>query len=1427
MYGGIGQQYTINTFNRGIAKDLHHDLPIGQMRDSYISSDRMAVHHELINALRVVTGDEQVGNNIASGTPNLLLLGLIEMGGYLYTFWANSSDTSIAIYRDYTLIGDSADFPGSYSSGYLYIDFNLDSGELAVTDNDQVPVLLDVSDMYDLRATTTYTTAYDKTLYEVNQEANLTQPVFRGLSPVGLGGGAKLGSHAYAYRLVSNNGDETPWSPVTPFIPVPEGYGQGNESNYVPGAKTYGGPASLINSRYSVNISFRVVNQAGFDYVEVKRISNDVGGPVEYTAAAEFIRLSQDISSSIINIIEFSDAVGLNWAPLDESNTVQTNSIATARTVRFYDGRLVLGGVTYETRLFSDDTVFNDFSGVASQGIAFKESLGVEGYTDIDAQVYKKSQRLGERYSYALELWDDAQNKSFAIPIPDLINFKFPERRDEFGSGEVAYSPDSTYAESTDANIALTYEVYDQDDDTKGNNRAHNVVVTNGKYQPITPTSRNDNDDYDLALLIGYDIDGATSYLPECHGHEILATGMKIAGIDTTKLPDWISGISIVRSASAGRVIAQGLATYALIEQAIAATSPALQKSLTKIWLYSPELDSVIGDKAAIFDDMIANPANYQIQLVSPVAWFPEYYSGYESSSEGGKIDFVTNAMATFSADKINPYDTIGNTGHSGYVSFNTWRNTSAVTMPTDNIFDVSAAVQNSIEGKEGRSKYLEVTLGSAIYNNANIATADTPISANARNFHEPFYVVNIIRDGAVVADNNGDVFKEIGHHIKLKSLVGIGSGVIDQRVTITSERVEDFHDSTAGASTDFRYIYVNGLRWLDVTAWSTGDINTIRGASMPFTLNGCELSYGIYEVFQRRGRYSIYFPYVDTLGADMVPDAGDEIEVWYDNRNPIDILLGDTVIGPASFIPIDVSTDSNWSSSNADKEKHFKFSCAFPFADFTFLGNYSQPDDVASGTPGDRYTSSVLTHFSYVRQWLVSFMCESTVNLPFVYKDFFPYKNYVMRPNTYPVKPGEDSVEKYLSDINMWPEYNTDYPDEYINWRFGGFHFPGGYNFDYNKQHSTIYSEAPVGITEVLDYPKRLQWGIKRSQASLYNGVSKLFPSTNTYDIKLKGASEINILYDQYTGKGNNLYTVLDRGVVGLITDKRLLRDGVANELGVILSDSGFIQGEIWLDQFTGTPDLRWRGRAEGTFRTDQGAYMPGLIFVGDNDLHLLTGNTVISIGTNFRSTLREVISNIEDTNILTATIDPVRNELWVMINGTIYIYSFSINNWVATVSGTEIVGLANSKIYDDTRLARLDVVKHGPYEGNYTAFIAKTHVDYDWDADAGLGTNPVSSVIFAVTPGIDGQYEFTDIFVNSGPAPASITAAIDVDFTDIFTMTSSGFKSVDQLWRMTLGETAAGATLIGNTLYVKLTFATETDAVLGYVKTGYKKIT
>jgi hypothetical protein len=576
-------------------------------------------------------------------------------------------------------------------------------------------------------------------------------------------------------------------------------------------------------------------------------------------------------------------------------------------------------------------------------------------------------------------------------------------------------------------------------------------------------------------------------YNTERHGTRKSAVGLSIGGIDATKLPPWVKSFSVVRTPAAGRVVCQGIAMYALTPQS-PGSSPSLVKAKDKVWFYSPETDPNIGDKISIFDDIKANPSNYQIQLVSPVGFFTDVYSAYQGDAGAAgytvKIDMISHAiMGGNNVDSMEPigFDASNEIGvGEGRVTFGRFRNEyswpyvggqGSGLVSSNLTFNIAGASEVALNGygdisNRSRTPYLELSLSTELYYYTDV-DSESGDTNTSRNFHEPWYVVNIIKEGEEIANNNVNSYNDIGHFIKLESLIGLGNGESDQVFELINERIEDVY--TLGETTNqYRYIWVDGQPWLGVDNVATGSINTYRAALFSaglFTPTGGLTCYGIYKaayVLKTTGDYYyISFPYSNTGGVPICPIAGAEVKIKYNNNSPIELFLGDTYVHDAIFAPIDCNLENQRNLSTASG---VLLNAPMPYFNFIMAATgYYQPRNPEGG-------GGVITNvfeqggggnphqMEFIRQWLVSFGCESSVNLPFIYKNYFPNRNYVMRPAIYNAKLDSETVAEYLDDVGIYSYYNTDYPDECLNWGYGGFHLPSGANWDYEKNFMIKY---------------------------------------------------------------------------------------------------------------------------------------------------------------------------------------------------------------------------------------------------------------------------------------------------------------------------------------------------------------------------------
>src|SRR5665647_308718 len=379
-------------------------------------------------------------------------IGGIWLNGYVVTFYRDSIAGLTYIYANSLLIGQHVDYPRQMFD----IDVNEETWEMVITDNVTVPIVLDLQDMLDAQVAgeLIYFDDYDYKLYSVNKPLQLNQPVFVQLEDLGAGSGLKFGSYAYAACLASKSGESTPWGPITPYIPVPES-GVSLVSNavdgYFHGLKTWGGKTELTPGRYGIRLRLRIANMSGFDYIKVKRYANNTGQPISYTPTAEFIILTTSADGSLIDIktdpytiVDFVDSNTKDWAILDDSVNQTYSTIKTARTARFYDRRIILGGIVYESKLLIDKDIFITEPNVNRIAFPIVKTLesGVHiGFSDIYNQVYNKSLRCGERYGFGAKLYDEQGNTLFTVPLKmqefkdDFTNFQFPNRRDKMPTG--------------------------------------------------------------------------------------------------------------------------------------------------------------------------------------------------------------------------------------------------------------------------------------------------------------------------------------------------------------------------------------------------------------------------------------------------------------------------------------------------------------------------------------------------------------------------------------------------------------------------------------------------------------------------------------------------------------------------------------------------------------------------------------------------------------------------------------------------------------------------------------------------------------------------------------------------------------------------------------------------------------------------------
>lgn len=1056
---------------------------------------------------------------------------------------------------------------------------------------------------------------------------------------------------------------------------------------------------------------------------------------------------------------------------------------------------------------------------------------------------------------------------SVVTPNVSLQNYsevQFPERRTPIPVVEQSFSPAaqtiSTNKSWNPTGSGITDKVYELIDnlriqkDTDSNVRTILNLLDGNKYRPMTPTGRDDGyiggsgnggggiDFSGLGTEYMATADGLSYNTPR-HGTRKSTMGLKIAGIDTTKVPEWVKAISVVRTPPAGRVVCQGIAMYALNLRP-PDSHPSLYKYLNRLWFYSPELDPTIGDKSNLFDAIKSNPSDYQVQLVSPVGFFTDVYSAHYSSSGPAisRIDMISYAiMGGDGVHSMEPvgFDTAAQIGiGEDRVTFGRFRNVYPTHSQGDGlinddlVFSIQSAYEPDLlsfnnESDKSRTPYLELILSSNIYDNSHVDDV-IGTDSTARAFHEPWYIVNIIQNGRHVPNNNINSYRHIGNYIKLTSPIGLGNGEATQSYELVDEREEDV--LTLGASaTQYRYIWIDGKPWLGVNNIAAGTVDSYRadlGSMGYFIPSGGRTCYGMYLY-----TYSdlttgplkvISFPYLEyPSGNSICPKSGDVIEVRYDSNASIDVFLGDTVVDDAIFAPIDV---------NVDQEEYRTgvfLNAPMPFYNFTFASNYVRPIYKETIEP------AVTNFMHFIRQWIVSFGCESTVNLPFLYKDYFPNRNYVIRPAHYDEKSVDDSLEIYYGKHNISANgYIIDYGDEYLRWGYGGFHIPGGANFDYQKSlHLRAFTKPTSGTQEQLSFMKRLHWS---SESLVGYPSSRAFIPTNVYDLMNDKAQQISILYDVLSDKGNNLYVITDYGAGLILTDKKMITDAGGNALTILTSDSTLIQGELWLNPSIGCPKEFWRGKTEGNVKLPNNIIVPVLIFPNYTDIIMLNSNQFLAIADNNRQMIQEKLTGVDTagttfSTLMHSVIDEYKNDLIFRIGSSSFIFNFDQNNWVGSIihrsptAGKEVVKTLFIP-WIETRDARSTVAQISYNPSDH-------HKDVAFMCNSPMPVNPTPYypyVIFSVTPVLGSVVEFTDMFISATHKPYTVMISMDRNFSSFSTITVDQIRDYNTGWYHIDGfPQVGGKKMIGKTMFVRINYPDHANFYgIKLVKTGYREI-
>jgi hypothetical protein len=1418
-------------------------------------------------AVYPVMGDDVLYGNTqgkVANSANHTALGIKVCNQKVVEVYWDASDSKVEIWIDGVLCGDHYDL-GALSE--VSMDYDPVDDNLVLTSIDRHTLFLNIQDMINNNAGTKYKAAFDWTLYTLQGKVQLDQPVFAGLSDVGVGGGLVPGSYSYSFRFVDADGNRSTWGPSTPMIPVPWTY-EPNLFYSFPGTKVLGGNATMGNSRYGIKIRTRLTNLSGYSYVEIKRVANKNGTSIDYSASPEIIALTRDANGVLVNldspsvvVITFLDRNDLNWLTYSEVSVDESTSIQSSRKVKIYDNRIVLAGVKYESKAISGNIfAANGESKVANPIMVDLKEIG---YSDVYNQTYMKSYMSGEKYGFGLLCWGDFGSGSFVIPIEvngghSLRSYQFPNRREVltgisetqsitymnqraivYGSLPLAATIDSYNG----ANVDYTFESFTINGAKDTSKTLSDIPVSigdDGNYRPIRPTKQYggyaDNSrlsDISCDFPIYEIADNLFSLSTNVYRPSYWARGLAIQC--PQNLPSWVRGFSVVRTQAAKRVVCQGIGMYAISAQGTyngTAITSSADKYLNRFWLFAPDIDGAVGIEPLIFEDIINNPSKYKIQLVSPLGFTTRPYAGVHAAALSArdmwnKIDMVTHAHFYYE-NYLHNGDSTANIGRGdGYVSFGRFRNTSAQAAAIDDnqyVFGINNAYKK--HGGEfgklaGRGSYLEVVVDSDIYNYDDDLQDSSFTDTTNRNFHEPWYMINIIQEGADIVDNNINTYLDIGHHQKLSSIIGIGTGLVGQKFEIVDERPEDYRTYAAGAGAE-RVIYVNGQKWLDMTYIQIYETSNYSTARTDFSTNG----YFVYRSVTYYGMYSwqnisgvdyIIFPHVRLNSSAIIPASGVQIEVRMDVTKPINIFGGDTTVGMASFCPVDIGM--NWRSPSAYIQDWapgslFLLAGPMPHSQYEWydLNFYKIPFFFEDGSsPVYANPTADNLRLDYIRQWMVTFICESRMNLSMAFGDGYPYGSYVLRPAYYTSKNASETTEQYYSRIGVHSSYYVDYGDEYVNWGYGGFRVPASTNFDYSKELNKAYISQPTtGYTEVSTYSDRLIWSLTRKPGVTNSPSFRTFPVGNYYDLSRMDMGAITFIHDSLSPRGNNLCLLTERGCVMLLTNKVDITDVLARGVAMAALEGSFIGQEIWLSTNVGC--TLPGAAAEGNVQFANGQHSRVLVFPSFSGVKAIIEGSLVDISGDYRPTLLTVLQGSETSPA--GVIDELNSEYWMRYGNYTYMYNFRLGGWNGR-SGHKMGVMTYANLVNGSTRKGVIVGARNNY-----SFINQGTICTFNSANYGGVLEQAAYIKTTVVPVLGDTVEYVDFLLNSTELPTLISFIIGSNSASLTILKDYGSAYYNNIPRGNLGR------LEGDPMTVMIYTNKDHDAIVRSIRTGVKEI-
>lgn len=1242
------------TFNGGANTDAEGQF-VAQVPGAYQMSENMRPVDNAggNSALVKISGEVLIHGPQDAGANTYRCVGSISVEGRIFTLWASQDPNQfppLAQINGVTMVKSSL-LPYKYAQNIpMDAQTNGRGGLVFDCRSESVPLVFDIGDIIEEfnNNSQAYFSELDIELLQINSTTPIDRPRFYNLQDIGIGGGMKPGTCYYCLRYGRLEGDVTAMGPETGQVYIPMFF-MGSPVYRKAGVEGANTTDLGLPTRYGAYLKWRVNNFANYERIELIRIQyfENLGPDA---APKYFIAKKIAVSPGEIGVITYiDDGTGEEFIPTDETN-LGSFFIQRAESVRYMNARVEYGNVTLGTK--NVPITFRTVNG--NVAVPFTKNLGEAGHADPVNNCYYRRFLGGERYGFAAIVRDSAGGRSYAIMAPGMENYQFPNRRNVKAGDSLALSDAPIWAANSETGstdrVTETFEVADHDTATGKPDLARFVnIMTDGGHlvnavPPFVYAPHVDGPPYEDGVYLDQNV-AKTSYLKPFrptkptdtdkfgftyrvneeagNGFETLGTGdtfaydpqlfqgvnnhtMGIGFYGLENIPPGASGFEIVRSVPARRILIQALACWKVIPGSGTASAT---KSLGKLVLVLPELESGLMSQE-VLDIITTRPQDTKLQVVSPVGFCTEVLGGAAvvnatppGTASLNCVDMISYARAFWDGGQINPTNASGGVepipgnGAPGthYVDYGSWRNTGPFGpwhQPGNNgDFLIGIDAATLIGGVNG-DYVLEIDLDQNIYAQNDPGSSLTFSNPATRDFHEPWYVVNIVQDGVKADNENG--FVTCNHWQKFKSTIGIYTGVPGQLLELIDEREDDVWSNVDDA---FRYIWVDGQARIysqNLTINLTTILNDIANNGFWLSPDGTQV-YGLYEVENIGPIW-----YVRIIVNSFMTE-GDIVEVRYNNQATTKVY-GDCVTQPVA-LPIinhnckvdtqpivfgNQSTPYQLGPNEIDiiGQTLRLNGMPVPFTNYRFADRFYVPFGL--GWPNNsngRLAVNAVSRggVSTVRQWMVLFDCEMRGNITCLSINSrgytFPQVNYIPKPVNF------DPNGTFIAN-GIFDGFDVEYPYDALNpttWAQGGFKWDQKLLTDYTVRRPVNYIKLPeFGFQEQSHLPNAVIWS-EKDTPTLQNAPGlRTFPSTNIYHTS-NDVGAIQFLWSAGPdGSSGNLYAIMDGGICELMINKNIMYSADGQSVG-LFQQGNFIGEELWPSKHVGMPGKSYATVAEG----------------------------------------------------------------------------------------------------------------------------------------------------------------------------------------------------------------------------------------------------